>query len=103
MDRYLFEAFISALTDEVARRLGAPALPQAVAPVHAAPIAAPLPVAATAAPVAADEYVTAREAAALLHVSVKTLEKMRAESRGPKYKRIGRAVRYLRSDLISSG
>jgi hypothetical protein len=46
------------------------------------------------------EILTTREAAALLGVTPKGLEQMRAEGRGPKFFRVGRAIRYRRSDLV---
>jgi excisionase family DNA binding protein len=45
------------------------------------------------------EYLTTREAAALVGVSVRTLEALRAEGRGPRFVRIGRAVRYPRDTV----
>lgn len=45
------------------------------------------------------EYLTTREAAALLGVSTRHLEAMRAEGRGPRCIRVGRAVRYPRAEL----
>lgn len=48
----------------------------------------------------APEYLTTREAAALLGVSVKGLEALRARSEGPPFIRLGRAVRYRRDDLL---
>jgi excisionase family DNA binding protein len=45
------------------------------------------------------EYLTTREAAALLGVSVRTLEGLRATGEGPRYVRVGRAVRYPRNML----
>jgi predicted DNA-binding transcriptional regulator AlpA len=44
-------------------------------------------------------YLTTREAAALLGVSVKGLAAMRARGAGPKYVRIGNRVRYVASEL----
>lgn len=63
--------------------------PPDAAPATAVP--APLP--------APGDYLTTREAAALLGLSVRGLEAMRKRGQGPPYKRIGRAVRYLRADL----
>jgi excisionase family DNA binding protein len=45
------------------------------------------------------EVLTTQEAAALLGVHPKSLERMRAQGKGPKYVRIGNRVRYRRSDL----
>jgi len=64
------------------------------AALRAAPAPAPLP-----APAGAPEYLTTREAAALLSVSAKHLEALRAERRGPRFVRIGRTVRYPREAL----
>lgn len=71
----------AALTAELAR-----ALAEASAPAQAPASAAP-------------EYLTTREAAALLGVSTRTLEALRAEGRGPRHVRIGRAVRYPRDTV----
>jgi hypothetical protein len=60
--------------------------------------AAPAEPAAPSAP--PHEILTTREAAALLGVTPKGLEQMRAEGRGPKFFRVGRAIRYRRSDLV---
>lgn len=57
------------------------------------------PAAAPALASAAPEYLTTREAAALVGVSVRTLEALRAEGRGPRFVRIGRAVRYPRDTV----
>lgn len=43
---------------------------------------------------------TTAEAAALLGVSVKTLEALRARGAGPTFKRVGRRVRYEHALLI---
>lgn len=54
----------------------------------------------------ASEYLTTREAAAFLGVSERHLKSLRAEGRGPKYLRVGRSVRYCRSELaggVSAG
>lgn len=56
--------------------------------------AAPAPAA-----VAPPEYLTTAEAAVLLGVSVRTLEALRAEGRGPRFVRVGRAVRYPRDTV----
>jgi excisionase family DNA binding protein len=72
----------AALTAELAACLRAPAPPR---PADEAP-----------------EYLTTREAAALLGVSVRTLEALRAEGRGPSFVRCGRAVRYPRAAIASA-
>lgn len=58
--------------------------------------AAPAPLPASA---DAPEYLTTREAAALLGVSVRKLEALRAAGAGPRVVRLGRVVRYSRADL----
>jgi excisionase family DNA binding protein len=44
-------------------------------------------------------YLTPREAAAYLKSSTSTLAKRRLRCNGPKFSRIGRAIRYRKSDL----
>lgn len=56
------------------------------------------PEAASAAP-APPEYLDTRAAAALLGVSVKTLEALRSRGTGPPFVRVGRSVRYRLEDL----
>jgi excisionase family DNA binding protein len=46
-----------------------------------------------------DVYFTPREAAGYLKTSVSTLAKRRLYGGGPEYYRLGRAIRYLKSDL----
>jgi excisionase family DNA binding protein len=53
----------------------------------------------TAVPAGEDDWLTTKEAAAILRVTVKGLERMRADGRGPAHTRIGRSVRYRRGDL----
>ena len=48
---------------------------------------------------AANESVTEVEAAARLGLKVATLRAWRHQGRGPAYVRLGRAIRYLASDL----
>ncbi len=48
---------------------------------------------------APSDFLTTREAAALLGVSAGHLKALRAEGRGPRCVRVGRSVRYRRSDL----
>jgi predicted DNA-binding transcriptional regulator AlpA len=43
---------------------------------------------------------TGREAAALLRLSERTMERHRAAGTGPQYLALGRAIRYLRRDLL---
>ena len=51
------------------------------------------------APAALPEYLTTAQAAALLGVSRKGLEQMRARGGGPPFLRVGKAVRYPRATL----
>jgi excisionase family DNA binding protein len=46
-----------------------------------------------------DPYLTPREAAEYLRSSTSTLAKARLTKRGPAFVRIGRAVRYRKSDI----
>jgi predicted DNA-binding transcriptional regulator AlpA len=46
-----------------------------------------------------DRLLSGREAAFLLHLSERTLERHRAAGTGPRYILLGRAVRYRRLDL----
>ncbi len=50
---------------------------------------------------AAEELLTTKQAAAFLKVSPKTLERMRVEGGGPVFVKVGRLVRYRRSDLLA--
>jgi predicted DNA-binding transcriptional regulator AlpA len=47
-----------------------------------------------------DTLLTSREAAALLRVSERTLERLRTAGTGPQFVRLCRAVRYRHSDLV---
>lgn len=62
--------------------------------------APPPPASTTAEPSDAPAYLTTAEAAALLGVSVRTLESLRAAGTGPRFVRVGRAVRYPREALF---
>ena len=42
---------------------------------------------------------SAREAAALLHLSERTLERFRVSGAGPKFVRLGRSIRYPLTDI----
>jgi hypothetical protein len=46
-----------------------------------------------------DELLTERQAAALLNVSVKSLQGWRSRGGGPPYRKLGRCVRYAMTDL----
>lgn len=46
------------------------------------------------------EYLDTKQAAALLGVSVKGLEGLRARGTGPPFLRVGRHIRYRRADLL---
>jgi hypothetical protein len=47
-----------------------------------------------------DVLMTQREAAAMVRLSERTLERYRTSGRGPRYIALGRAVRYRRRDLL---
>jgi predicted DNA-binding transcriptional regulator AlpA len=42
---------------------------------------------------------SARQAAALLHLSERTLERFRVSGTGPKFVRLGRSIRYRLTDI----
>jgi predicted DNA-binding transcriptional regulator AlpA len=46
-----------------------------------------------------DRLLTGREAAFLLRLSERTMERHRATGTGPRYIQLGRAIRYRRRDL----
>jgi hypothetical protein len=46
-----------------------------------------------------DELLTEQQAAARLHVSIKTLQSWRSRGGGPPYRKLGRCVRYAVTDL----
>jgi hypothetical protein len=46
-----------------------------------------------------DTLLTAHEAAAMLRLSVRTMERARVTGAGPRYIALGRAIRYRRRDL----
>jgi len=50
-----------------------------------------------------DTLLTGREAAALLRLSERTMERHRAVGTGPRYIALGRAIRYRRRDLADYG
>lgn len=45
------------------------------------------------------EYLTTDDAAKILHVSTKTLERLRTSGTGPEFTKVGRRVLYRRSTL----
>ena len=47
-----------------------------------------------------DTLLTGREAAALLRLSERTMERHRTAGTGPRFVRLSRAVRYRRNDLL---
>lgn len=47
------------------------------------------------------EFLTVREAARLCGFAVHTMNRWRCEGRGPRFRPIGRSIRYLRSELIA--
>lgn len=75
---------------EERRGLAPPEVPAPASPAHEAPPTAP-------------EYLTSREAAALLRLSVDTLERLRRGAGGPPFKRVGRRVLYPRAELLAFG
>lgn len=83
------EADVAELEDRLGTR--AAPYPMAAAANDTAPAAPALPLPA---------FLDTREAAALLGVSVKTLEALRARDAGPPFKRVGRRVRYEHALLI---
>ena len=48
-----------------------------------------------------ETLLTTEQAAWLLRISRKTLERMRVEGRGPRFVKIGRCVRYRQRDLLA--
>ncbi len=52
-------------------------------------------------PTKAETLLTTEQAAWLLRISRKTLERMRVEGRGPRFVKIGRCVRYRQRDLLT--
>ena len=52
-------------------------------------------------PAKVETLLTTEQAAWLLGISRKTLERMRVEGRGPKFVKIGRCVRYRQHDLLT--
>ncbi len=48
-----------------------------------------------------ETLLTTQQAAWLLRISHKTLQRMRVEGRGPKFVKIGRCVRYRQADLLT--
>jgi excisionase family DNA binding protein len=48
-----------------------------------------------------DSLVTEVQAAKFLNISIRTLQAWRIKLAGPRFVRVGRAIRYRRSDLIA--
>lgn len=48
-----------------------------------------------------DEIMTGAQVAELLHVSIRTLEEWRQTRTGPPYRKMGKHVRYLRSEVLA--
>lgn len=48
-----------------------------------------------------DTLLTGREAAALLKLSERTMERHRTAGTGPRFSALGRAIRYRRRDLLA--
>ena len=89
----LLELLRAELEDREEQRQYRWAVEQYTRPADAAPAPAK-------APAEQGEYLDTRAAAALLGVSVKGLEAMRARGNGPPFIRVGNRVRYRRSDLL---
>ena len=66
---------------------------------QAAPSSTPEPAQSSAAATAQPDYLTNDEAAALLRLSPRTLEKHRVIGGGPRFRKFGRRVMYARADL----
>jgi len=66
---------------------------------QAAPSPTPEPAQSSVAAAAQPDYLTNDEAAALLRLSPRTLEKHRVIGGGPRFRKFGRRVMYARSDL----
>jgi Helix-turn-helix domain len=92
------ETLTEAIVDGVSLRLGLRPLAKTVPNPETVDTLPPVGVLAHTPPPQA-EYLDTRGAAALLGVSPKTLEKLRAKKEGPKFMTVGKAVRYRRSDL----
>ena len=52
-------------------------------------------------PAKVETLLTTEQAAWLLRISRKTLERMRVEGRGPRFVKLGRCVRYRQRDLLT--
>lgn len=109
MDQRLLNAFLESITDVIADKViqrlslrphvnAAEHLVQPIAAAPLAPVASNDSVKATAAPSDADLLDT-HQAAEILGVSPGTLENWRAQGQGPKFRKVGRLVRYRRGDL----
>ena len=48
-----------------------------------------------------DSLVTETQTAELLNISIRTLQAWRIKLTGPRFVRVGRAIRYRRSDLLA--
>lgn len=68
-------------------------------PSHGAAAAAPQPAPAAPAATAKPEFLTTDEAAALLRLSPRTLEKHRVLGGGPRFRKFGARVVYAMADL----
>jgi hypothetical protein len=83
------DPFVQIRLSDLLALKGAPQVAAAPPAPPPAPERAPVP----------PEYLTTKQAAALLGVSAKGLEAMRARGEGPAFIRVGRRVRYLASEL----
>jgi hypothetical protein len=96
MDPHLLAAFLDGLTDAIADKVVKRLRQSQPEPERHVESATPDESAAS-------EFLTTSEAAALLRLSPKSLEGMRSKGRGPKYIKVGGAVRYRRGDLDQGG
>lgn len=106
MNQHIMQAFLDALKEDIAdmvvQRLQQSPPLRPLAKTSGVPLPEPQAKAVGAsseAQATPPEYLTPTEAAALLGLSVKGLEGMRAAGRGPKFLKVGGRIRYRRSDL----
>lgn len=94
------EATIAELEEQLANVGATQARPSAAPPRAPSAVDLAAPPANDAQPAApAPEYLSTKQAAALLGVSVKHLETLRARGEGPPHVRLGKAIRYPRATL----
>jgi hypothetical protein len=98
MDRHIIDAFVQSLADALVERLSqSPLLKPPVKAGNRSPETQQEAPAEKAEGLS--DYVSAKEAARLLDVSMKTLERLRAKGEGPRFKKLGGVYRYRRDDL----